>query len=103
MKKVINGKMYNTETAQLIAEWDNGCYGSDFRNCRKALYLTKKGQYFVAGSGGPMSEYAERHGNNTSGGSGLELITKGEAVRWCEEHECTEALEEHFSDCIEEG
>lgn len=64
MKKVINGKMYNTETATRIASWDNGIYGNDFKSCEEDLYLSKKGQYFVAGSGGAMSSYAQSYGNS---------------------------------------
>ena len=30
MKKIINGKMYNTETAKEIGSWNNGRYRSDF-------------------------------------------------------------------------
>ena len=103
MKKVIDNKMYNTKTAKEIAHWDNGYYGNDFKNCQEALFLTKKGQYFVYGSGGPMSKYAESCGNGTSGGEDLYLLTKKEAVTWCEEHDCIKALETHFADSIEEG
>lgn len=104
MKRVINGKMYNTDTAEEVAAWDNGIYGRDFRTCEKRLFLTKKGQYFVAGSGGPMSEYAERCGSSTGGGSGIELLhSKKAAAKWCEDLGLTDVLEDHFSDCIEEG
>lgn len=103
MKKVINRKMYNTETAELIADWDNGYYGNDFRRCSEELYLTKKGQYFIAGSGGPMSCYAESHGNSASGSEDIRLLTRNEAESWCEQHNCTEALEGHFADMVEEG
>ena len=103
MKKVINGKLYNTETAKLLHEWDNGIYGNDFRSCEESLYKTKNGAYFVAGSGGPMSIYAEVHGNSTSGGSNIEVLTESEAITWLEEYGGIEALEEFFADKIIEG
>ena len=104
MKKVINGKLYNTETASLVAEWNNGIYGRDFRQCEERLFLTKKGQYFVAGSGGARSKYAESSGSFTESGSGIELLdNKKAAALWCEEHGLTDILEDHFADCIEEG
>ncbi len=96
MKRIIDGKRYDTETAEQIAEWDNGHYGSDFRSCEEALYRTKKGQYFTAGSGGPLSKYAQSCGNGTSGGEGLILLDEQEAREWCENHNCVEALEKHF-------
>ena len=30
MKKIINGILYNTETAKELAEWSNGLSSSDF-------------------------------------------------------------------------
>ena len=48
MKKVINGKMYNTETAKCIAVYDNFKGNRDDINyfC-KCLYLKKTGEYFI--------------------------------------------------------
>src|SRR3990172_2422569 len=68
MKKVIDGKIYNTETAELLHEWDNGMYGNDFGRCEEALYRTKKGAYFIAGEGGAMSRYARSCGSNSTCG-----------------------------------
>jgi hypothetical protein len=103
MKQVINGKMYNTETATLIHEWDNGIYGNDFRSCEESLYVTKKGNYFIAGSGGAMSDYAESNGNSTSGGSRIWTLDKKDALKWLEEHDGTKAIEEFFKNEIEEA
>lgn len=47
MKKVVDGKVYNTETAELVHEWSNGRYGNDFRYRGKDLYRTKKGNLRV--------------------------------------------------------
>ena len=30
MKKIINGRLYDTETAKLIGSWSNGFSSSDF-------------------------------------------------------------------------
>lgn len=103
MKKVINSKIYNTATATLLHYWDNGCYRNDFGYCEEELYRTVKGAYFIAGSGGPMSRYAESHGNSTSGGDGIRIISEAEAIEWLENHEGTDALETHFASKIEEG
>ena len=103
MKKVINGKLYNTKTAEIIYEWDNGIYGNDFRSCEETLYKTKKGAYFIAGSGGAMSKYAVTYGNSTSGSSNLEVISEKEAIRWLEKNDGVEELEKFFGDQIEEA
>jgi hypothetical protein len=51
MKSIINGKTYNTETAELIVTGDNGLsYGDCYRRTEE-LYLTKKGNYFICTAG----------------------------------------------------
>ena len=47
MKKIINGKMYNTETAKEIGSWNNGRYRSDFYYVGETLYKKKTGELFV--------------------------------------------------------
>lgn len=101
MKQIINGKKYDTETATLIAE-DSYLYQSDFRYYDEALYKTKKGAWFLAGEGGPMSKYAEPTGDGNIGyGNGIKPLLKSEAQTWLEEINEIDALEEHFSDSIE--
>ena len=84
MIKVINGKTYNTDTATKIGSHTTA-YPSDFHYCEDALYITKKGRFFTAGEGGPMSKYA--HHVSTGGwcgGTGLIALTEGDALGWCE-------------------
>ena len=103
MKTVKNGKLYNTETATLVAEWDNGRGNRDFRACEEALYKTKKGQYFICGEGGALTSYATSCGSNSSCGSSRTwLVTQEEARRWCENHEiAADIIAANFK--IEEG
>lgn len=103
MKKIINGKIYNTKTAELIHEYDNGIYGNDFRSLDEALYKTKKGAYFIAGSGGPMTKYARICGDSQSSGEGIKVLSEEEAVTWLEKHDGDAALEKHFKERIEEA
>lgn len=51
MKQIINGKMYNTETATEIATRSNGCTGWEY--LEETLYRKKNGEFFLCGSGGP--------------------------------------------------
>lgn len=103
MKKVIDGKVYNTETAEEIHSWDNGFYGSDFKQCEETLYRTKKGAFFLHGHGGPMSKYAVSCGNGYSGSSDIEVMTNEEAREWLEEKNAIDELEKLFPDYLEEG
>ena len=42
MKRIIDGKTYNTETAEKICDTGNDEYATDFRYENSALYITKK-------------------------------------------------------------
>lgn len=103
MKKVIDGKIYNTETATEIARWDNGMSNNDFGWCDESLYVTKNGAYFVYGAGGALSRWSAPCGNNgAQGGKNVEVLTKAEALRWCEEHDvAADTITEHFE--VQEG
>lgn len=101
MKKVINGKMYNTETAMLVGSWDNGLYGNDFGSCSEDLYKKKTGEFFLCGSGGPMSKYAVRCGNNTSGSTTITPMTEKEARIWAEQKLSGEEYETIFGETEE--
>lgn len=87
MKKVIDGKVYNTETAERVASYDNGISRRDFGFCEEDLYKTKKGAFFVHGEGGAMSRWSQPSGSNgRCGGSDIEVLSRKEALTWCEEH-----------------
>ncbi|MFL0250638.1 hypothetical protein ACJDT4_09420 [Clostridium neuense] len=103
MKKVIEKKVYNTETATLIAEYWNGLGEDDFMYCEEYLYRTRKGSYFLRGSGGPLTKYSESNENQTWGISTIIPISKEEAYEWLEANDKTEAIEEYFSNDIDEA
>ena len=103
MKKIINGKKYDTDTAGVIHEWDNGYYTNDFHYCSADLYRTKNGAYFLHGEGGAMSAYSASYGNSRGSGSDIIPLTEKEALKWLEDHDGAEAIEEYFADEIEEA
>jgi hypothetical protein len=86
-RKIINGKLYNTETATLVEGWWNKYSTNDFRYCKVNLYRKRTGEYFLYGEGGPLSKYRESCGNN-SWGSGQEItpLSEQEAMQWAEKH-----------------
>ena len=87
MKKIINGKKYDTETAQRVAEWDNGRYRNDFDRCSEELYRKKTGEFFLYGEGGPMSRYARSCGQNQwCGGEEIIPLNYDAAQKWAEDH-----------------
>ena len=85
MRKIINGRTYNTETSKIVGECSKSYPRNDFNYCREMLYKNTKGAYFLYGEGGPMSKYARRYGNSTGGGEDITPMTYEEARRWAEE------------------
>lgn len=86
MKKYINGRKYDTETAQAVGSWSNNRSYGDFSRCEETLYRKKTGEFFLYGEGGPMSRYAKSAGDNSwSGGEEIHPLTFDEAREWAEE------------------
>lgn len=97
MKKIINGKLYDTDTARRLGDYDNGGSWSDFGHFEEALYVKKTGEYFLHGEGGPMTRYAVATGTNSwSGGERIMPLTYDEAAAWAEEHLDADAFMEIF-------
>lgn len=87
MKKIINGKMYNTDTAKECGSWWNRCSTSDFHHRTERLFQKKTGEFFLYGEGGPMTRWAHSCGDNSwCGGEGIEPMTIDEAKEWAEKH-----------------
>ncbi len=99
MKKIINNKMYNTETATEIA---SRCeYGRDknnFRQLEESLYCKRTGEYFLAGEGGPLTKYREQCDDASYRGENIFPISQEEARQWMEEYGSVEEYIEWFGE-----
>ena len=84
MKKVINQKLYDTETATKVGEWSNGYGQGDFRWAREELYMKRTGEYFLYGEGGGLSQYAGHYGDSSGDGEAIEPLTYNQARDWAE-------------------
>lgn len=107
MKKIIEGKVYNTERAEMLAEYWNLQLGNDFFgelcSYKEELYVTKKGNYFMYGSGGELSKYSDSNGDHRWGIETIIPLTKREAYEWLEEKNQCEVIEEYFMEYIKEA
>ena len=102
MKKIINGKKYDTETAKKVATWENGLGYKDFGYCEETLYLKKTGEFFLYGAGGPMTKYAQAaYGGGTTSGEDITPLTEAKAKKWAEDHVDADAYEKIFGDVEE--
>ena len=82
MKKVINGKVYDSE---------------------KAKFLQKRtGEFFLLGEGGPMSKYSRILGDNSWGyGEQIIPLSYKAAQKWAEEHLSAEDYQDIFGEIDE--
>jgi hypothetical protein len=101
MKKIINGKKYDTDTAELVGEWDNGHYYTDFSWCSEALYRKRTGEFFLHGKGGARSRWCEWVGNCVCDGEGIIPLNITMAKEWAENNLSADEYEEIFGEVEE--
>lgn len=96
MKKIINKKMYNTETASFIGS-DSYSFPDDFRWWEENLYRKYTGEFFLFGKGGPLSPYSKRIGQHKRiGDKKIIPLSTDDAMQWVECHLDTDTYEELF-------
>ncbi len=102
MKKIISGKMYNTETASEVASISSYQSQSDFNWYEEILYKKTTGEYFLWGHGGPMTKYAEAcDGGGYTGGSNIFPLSKEEVLEWGEMNMDADKYEAEFGPVAE--
>lgn len=103
MKKIINGKSYDTDTAELVGRWDNGYPCTDFSYCSEDLYRKRTGEFFIFGAGGASSRYAESSGDNRwRGGEKIIPLTYAAAQKWAEDNLDGDEYEAIFGEVVED-
>lgn len=103
MQRVINRKLYDTESAEKIVTYAPNTDRGDFNYLVETLYKTSDGEYFLHGEGGAATRWAEPipGGGKTSGAS-IETFSEEEAVDWCENREVNgEIIVAEFEELIE--
>lgn len=101
MKKIINGRLYNTETAKLVGSAGHSHPGN-FSFWHEELYQKKTGEFFLYGEGGPMSKYSRSVDCNTfTGGEEIIPLTVKEAKEWAEKYLEVEEYEQIFGEVEE--
>lgn len=90
-KMIIDGKRYDTDTADFIHTWDSGHSQDDLHFLTETLYRSPKGTFFLEGEGGAGSSYSRSVGSNTStSGRAFTILSPEEALTWLEEHDADE-------------
>ena len=86
MKKVINGKRYDTTSATKLAEYENTIDVRNHNRFEETLYEKKTGEYFLHGAGGAGSKYGVWFENSGSPGEKIMPLSLAEAKKWAEEY-----------------
>ena len=101
MKKIINGKKYDTETAKFIDDFSNNLSIDDFKYFYEGLYKKRTGEFFLEFEGGALSKYSQWSGNGYCGGSGIVPLSLDEAKKWVENHLSVSDYEDVFGEVEE--
>ena len=101
MKKIINGRRYDTDKATMVATIESRLPYTDFHYYEELLYRSPRGGWFLVGAGGALS----RWGGGFNGGAGTSIVplSDAETKQWLESAEETHAIEEYFGDSIEDA
>lgn len=103
MKKIINGRLYNTETAKKCGEYEPNPYRSDFNWFCESLYQKKTGEFFLHGDGNAASPYSKSCGQNEwCGAEIIKPMSYSEAQEWAERHLTGEQYEQIFGEVSED-
>jgi len=103
MKKIINGKRYDTNSAKELA-YASYSNPRDFSYWAETLYRKNTGEFFLYGEGGPMSRYAAAiDQNNWSGGEKIMPLSYESAQKWAEKNLDADKYEEIFGEVTEDN
>ena len=102
MRKILQGRLYDTDTARYIGSNQSSCYKNDYRYFEEDFYRKKTGEFFLHGKGGPASRYAERlESGGCIGGEQIIPLPEEEAREWAEENLTVEECEGLWGTCEE--
>lgn len=102
MVKIINGKKYNTDTAEEVGSWWNGLGWNDFHAVQETLYRKRTGEFFLYGEGGAATQYAEPCGDMWGAGEKIVPLSIENAKEWAEKNLSAEKYEAIFG-TVSEG
>lgn len=103
MRKVVNGRVYDTDTAKLVCEWDNGEMPSGLGYVYHGLHRKKTGEFFLHVCGGAATNWAKpTETGGTRRAEHVVLATYDEARALVEAHGTADEYEAVFGLCEDE-
>lgn len=87
MKKIINGKLYNTETAKEVGTHKGAWFEEDCYFSEHSLYMKENGEWFLVGKGNSLYCYdKDSYYGELEGGYIIYPISNEEAKVWIEKY-----------------
>ena len=99
MKRIIGGKVYNTDTAERIAAEDKSLH--NFFSTSEALYKTKKGAWFLHGESSAGGRYSHYSGKSCGYGQQIIALEIDEVLAWAENADINDEEKRRIADLIE--
>ncbi|OFK24396.1 hypothetical protein [Olsenella sp. HMSC062G07] len=87
MRKIIKGRLYDTDTAEPLTETIKSGGIDNVSRCEERLYRKRTGEFFLCGWSGPLGRYSKPCGESGFGsmqGSGIIPLTQEAAREWGE-------------------
>ena len=101
MKKIINGKVYDTATARCIGGISYGL-SDRLYGWTEDLYCKRTGEYFLHGEGGPGSKYSEPVSpSETRGSERIYPLSYDDARAWAAQHLTADEYAAEFGEITE--
>ena len=87
MRKIINKKMYDTDTAEFVEVFENTPYRSNAYYFKEKLYRKKTGEFFLYGYGNAASKYCQSDAvGMREPGKKIVPMSEDEAKTWVERY-----------------
>lgn len=104
MKKIINGRVYESEKAKQVGvTWESTQDAGDPGRYTEALYRKRNGEHFLHVLGGPESPYRRAVGpKQWTGLEDIRPLSAEEARMWAEEHMAPEAYADAFGAIVDD-
>lgn len=108
MNKIIKGKRYDTEKAEMVGKWENTWDRRDLGYYAEELYRKRTGEFFLYFPRGARPDSYERYGCldglwAESTGRALRPLTYEQAREWAERQLDADEYESIFGDVCEEA
>ena len=99
MKKIIDGKLYDTSKAECIA--DEGRSLHNFYSTSEALYRTASGAWFIHGESSAGGKYSKWNGNSCGWGEDIVPLEPDEVLAWAEQASIDSEEQARIAELIE--